>query len=251
MLVSPDPRGRAVTASLRLKNAYGFDQSALEENRQGRLAWKQTYHLVDRLGPPIGAALLAGFIWGFMWLVYAWMIRKTPLLDAISEVIARLIHPSLLLKSLDAVQQVDKLPLVYSGAAVSLVLLVIGSIFAMPHKFIRDLLNGTVRMVLGRVILHSGEKLKRGQPDGRVRYYLRLPNDEVFEVSREGHDAIDEGGVYAVYYLPRSRVVVAVDPRMDVGRVPVPLSERPSTGYPLRSPDDPPRVRPTTMSEKR
>src|SRR5882724_7314799 len=192
-----------------LQRALGFNIEDLSDNRDGKLAPLQKVRLMERLGPPIGATVLAVFIWLILWLIYASVIRKLPVGDALYEVAIRIVQPSVIWNGHEVYGQFSKAPMVYSGAAISVVLLMLGGICALPWRLIRDLFEGKVYMIYGRVEIEQSENTKRGQPDGIVRYYYRLRDDEKFEVSRQAHDAIDSGGLYAVYYLPRSRVVVA------------------------------------------
>ncbi len=171
--------------------------------------------------------MLALFIWLILWLIYASVIRKLPVDEALSEVFMRIVQPQLIWTSYEVYGQMNKAPLVYSGAAISAVMLFIAGICALPFRLLRDLYDGVVFMEYGRVETEQGENKKRGQPDGIVRYYYRLRDSNPFEVSRPAFDAIDSGGLYAVYYVPRSRIIVAVEPRMDAARLPIPLSEGP------------------------
>ena len=229
-----------------LQRAFGFSETDLRLNRSGKLSGAQKIRLLDRLGPVIGAGILSVFIWMVMWLIYASVIRKLPVSDAVSEVAIRVVQPQIMWSGKREVYgQTAKAPLVYSGAAVSLVMLVLGGIFTLPFRLIRDMLGGVVFVAYGRVETEQGENKKRGQPDGVVRYYFRLRDEEIFEVSPQAHDAIDSGGLYAVYYLPRSRVIVSIDPRMDASRLPTPLSEMPAPSFRLHTEPS------TMMSENR
>jgi hypothetical protein len=222
--VAPIARNALLKA---LQRTFGFTDDDLRMNQEGRLANGQRIRLLDRVAPTVGATVLALFIWLILWLIYASVIRKLPVSDALSEVFIRIVQPQLIWQAHEVYGQFNKAPLVYSGAAVSAVLLAIAGICALPFRMLRDLYAGVVYMEYGRVETEQGEKKKRGQPDGIVRYYYRLRDSEPFEVTRQAFDAIDSGGLYAVYYVPRSRIIVAVEPRMDAARLPTPLSEGP------------------------
>jgi len=240
--VAPIARNALIKA---LQRAFGFTDRDLSDNHLGRLSSNQKILLIDRFGPLLGAGILSVFVWLMLWLIYASVIRKLPVHDALWEVGIRVVQPQVIWTGRHEMYgQFSKAPLIYSGAAISVVLLVLGGICALPWKLIRDLVAGVVYMTCGRVEIEQGENRKRGLPDGIVRYYYRLRDNEVFEVSRQAYDVIDDGGLYAVYYLPRSRVVVSVEPRMEGARLPTPLSDGPLPS--LRDPE------PTTiMSENR
>jgi len=228
-----------------LQRTFGFSDFDLRDNHRGRLSANQKIRLLDRLGPILGAGVLSVFVWLILWLIYASVIRKLPVSDALWEVGVRIIQPQVIWTGRHEMYgQFNKAPLIYSGAAISVILLVLGGICALPWKLIRDLIDGVVYMTCGRVHTAQGENTKRGQLDGIVRYYYRLRDNEMFEVSRQAYDVIDDGGLYAIYYLPRSRVVVSVEPRMEGARLPTPLSDGPLPS--LRDPEPS-----TVMSENR
>lgn len=232
-MTAASPATRA-SLSRALEYAFGFTYESVGENRLGKLASNQKLRLFERVFKTAGAGALAVFIWLALWLVYSSIVLKVPVDDAIGEVFTRVLNPQLIWHT-QFFGVYDKTPRTYSAVAISLILLVAFGIFLLPFRLIRDILEGAVCQNLGRIEIEEGENLKRGQPDGKVRYYYRLRDLGKFEVSKAAYDAIDAGGIYAVYYVPRSRLIVAVEPRMESERIPIPLSERPFSAARLLS----------------
>jgi len=73
-------------------------------------------------------------------------------------------------------------------------------------KVIWDIWNGEVKYMDGRVTRH----IRRGR---NTRYYLYHLNDINFRVSRSAYNALIEGGEYRVYFAPRSKRLVAIEPK--------------------------------------
>jgi hypothetical protein len=94
-----------------------------------------------------------------------------------------------------------------------LVLLGLGvySATQIPLDLFADILWKRVRMVEGRVSAREEETRVRGKRDEVIIYHFDM-KDRTFPVPRSAFQAIDSGGSYRVYYLPRSRALVALEP---------------------------------------
>ncbi len=98
-------------------------------------------------------------------------------------------------------------------AATGLALLGFGIYYAtrIPLDLLADVLAKRVRSVEGRVTAREEERKVRGKRD-EVTYYLFEMKEGAFSVSRATFLALDSGGPYRVYYLPRSRTLVGIEP---------------------------------------
>jgi hypothetical protein len=94
-------------------------------------------------------------------------------------------------------------------------LLGLGAYYAsrIPIDVFADILEKRVRMSEGRVMAREEEKLVRGKRDDITIYYFEM-KERTFQVSRQTFLALDAGGLYRVYYLPRSMRLVAIEPRV-------------------------------------
>jgi hypothetical protein len=80
-----------------------------------------------------------------------------------------------------------------------------------PFDLVRDMLGKRVRVAEGRVTLREEDKKVPGKRDEVSFYYFHL-KERQFQVSRKAFLAIDDGGSYRAYFLPRSNTLVAIEP---------------------------------------
>ncbi len=80
-----------------------------------------------------------------------------------------------------------------------------------PMDVVVDMLGKRVRIAEGRVTTREEDKKVRGKRDEVTFYYFHL-KERSFPVSRKAFQAIDDGGSYRIYYLPRSQTLVAIEP---------------------------------------
>jgi len=95
--------------------------------------------------------------------------------------------------------------------AAGLTLLGFGIYFAtrIPLDLLADVMAKRVRMAEGRVT--SREEEKSTSRDDFSFYYFEM-KEHKFQVSRATFVALDSGGLYRVYYLPRSHRLAAIEP---------------------------------------
>ena len=94
-----------------------------------------------------------------------------------------------------------------------LLFLVLGAYQAsrIPLDLLADVLSKGVRWTEGRVSAREEEKLGQGKRDEVVKYFFEM-KDHMFQVSRRAFLALDDGGLYRVYFLPRSHTLLAIEP---------------------------------------
>jgi hypothetical protein len=78
-----------------------------------------------------------------------------------------------------------------------------------PLDIFGDIMIKRVRMGEGRVTAREQEK--PGKRDDVIEYLFEM-KERTFQVSRATFRALDSGGLYRVYYLPRSCRLVAMEP---------------------------------------
>lgn len=93
----------------------------------------------------------------------------------------------------------------------ALTLLGFGIYFAtrIPLDMLADVVAKRVRMSEGRVTAREEEKIT--SRDDITLYYFEM-KEHKFQVSRATFVALDSGGLYRVYYLPRSHRLAAIEP---------------------------------------
>lgn len=207
---------RLAATARALQYAFRTSERGLEANREGRLADEQFRHLLYELARPLLTFLLALLIWLTAWIFYACILLKFPMLQFLSEVCFRIGHPWQIWAG-TALLGAGKSQLIAGCASASFYLLAWLTLYRIKGVLALDLLRRRVLSSTSRVDIEKQE-----DPNGVAHYYYvlkgRTANQETrsdelrFEVTELARQAIDEGGLYTVYYLPRSNVAVAAEP---------------------------------------
>lgn len=80
-----------------------------------------------------------------------------------------------------------------------------------PLDLLADIIAKRVRSLDGRIMTREEEVDVGKKRDDVINYYFDMKVC-TFKVDRRAYLAIDSGGGYRVYYLPRSRTLVAIEP---------------------------------------
>ena len=84
--------------------------------------------------------------------------------------------------------------------------------FRMPLLLYFDLLDRKVEAREGRVVAREEQINRANGRDPIEKYYFDLKTDR-FTVNLAAYKAIENGSVYLLYVLPRSRQLVAIEPK--------------------------------------
>ena len=128
--------------------------------------------------------------------------------DAFLYVVDRMMSPGNLFSDLGTFKTILAAALTLSG-------LVAGAMFASRFSMALyfDLIDRTVLIREGRVESSEHELLRRNGKDPVENYYFHFKSEK-FPVSRKAFKALDCGAAYYLYVLPRSRRLVAVEPKI-------------------------------------
>ncbi len=243
MPIDPSVRANHVRLARTLEHALGFNRLDLELNREGRLSRSQVHQLIARILRPVAVAALTLLCWAVFWVVYLLGVLHRPWYEVQGEIATRIIHPHTIFLAQWANLAYDRSPLLYTGAALSFFFLCLLGLTRVPWKLLFDVIAGHVECAQGRVA--KGEEETKTHRDAGVRYYYRLPDEQPFEVSQLAYRALESGNSYGLFYLPRSRMLVAVEPHLDPGQLPRPLAPfQLSAPIPASGLAPPPTVRP-------
>jgi hypothetical protein len=191
-----------------LAKAFRFSAHSLEANRRGKLGPEQVRSTFLELVRPLvfGAGCVLAPL--SLWTIMVMMDRRTSSSESFSYVISSMLSPGELWQSLGY----------FKTAIAGLATLagLIGGVlfckrFSMALYF--DLLEHTVVIREGRVESSEHEVLRKAGKDPLEQYFFHHKNEK-FAVSRQAFRAIDCGAAYYIYYLPRSRRLVAVEPKI-------------------------------------
>lgn len=164
--------------------AFGFSQKALEQNRKGRMTSAQRLPLFKTFLKPVLATVL--FLAFAAWLAIGRGAPEEPTLKS------RLFH---------------YLPAVLVGG--------VGLALAtrIPFASYFDALGGSLVIREGRIESREEDVYVKGKRKDTTNYYFHLKT-ETFRVTRQAFNAIESGAAYRLYLAPRSRTIVAIEPRV-------------------------------------
>ena len=192
-----------------LSKALQFSPPSLEANRGGRLTGEQVKRLLPRFIRP--AILTAICAFGPI-LIWTWMKAGSDQLSFVSALPALFKE---LIQMDDLVENHGKIGAAFRIGSI-VIPLAVSAFLAMRVPFLLyfDLIEGKVEAREGRVAARE-ETVNR--PNGRdpvEKYffslrYLNMP------VSLAAYRALEAGSIYIVYLLPRSEVLVSMEPKME------------------------------------
>lgn len=188
-----------------LAKAFEFPPVAIRDYRRGRLPVAQVRPLLIQLVQPLwkSAAFTLVPLFGSAYIASA--SRHCSVAEGLLIVFGVFLHP----RDFAELSGWFRTILYF---AIALTLLGFGIVQALkiPTHLLFDVLGGSVQWVEGRVNSREEEK-HLGERNEETFYYFEM-KDRTFPVSRAAFKALDSGGCYKLYFLPRSRVLVAVEP---------------------------------------
>jgi len=190
-----------------LGKALHFSAETLQVNRNGRLAAEQIQRLAIRC---IRSAFLVSiflFLPVFLWTAVTSAREQVSMFTAAPMVFNDLTHLS------DSVEAHGKF-----GALFRLVSILVGLLMGLfllyrfPFGLYFDIIDGSVFKRDGRIVAREEQTLRSNGRDPLEKYYFDMKTDR-FEINLAAYRAIENGGMYTVYLLPRSQVLVALEPK--------------------------------------
>jgi len=191
-----------------LAKALHFSPETLEINRKGRLASEQIKRLAVRC---VRSALLISiflFLPLFLWMVLTSAREQVPLLSAAPLLFKDLLHLGDSAEAHGRFGALLRLVTVLGGFAIGIYLL-----YRFPFALYFDLLDGTVFAREGRIVAREEQTLRSNGRDPVEKYFFDMKTDR-FDVNLAAYKAVENGGLYRVYLLPRSQVLVSLEPKV-------------------------------------
>ena len=191
-----------------LAAALHFSPASLEANRKGRLSGQQFSGLVGRFANPFIMMLLFGAapfaIWGYL----TANAQHVTFSAGLQLFIGQLSHLGELADS-------DGTFAVITRVGSLLICLVLAGLMASKVSIALyfDLIERAVVAVEGRVIAREETTMRENGRDPIEKYYFDLKTDR-HQVNFAAYRAIETGSVYILYLLPRSRQLVAIEPKI-------------------------------------
>jgi hypothetical protein len=207
-----------------LSKALQFSPEALEANRKGRLYKDQIKRLAPQFIQPavLTLALAVG-----PFIVWTWITagrQQLALANAFPALLTELTHVNDLFEAHGKLGGVIML----ASIVVSLALAAFMA-FRMPLLLYFDLLDRKVEAREGRVVARE-EQINRANGRDPIENYFFCLRYLNMPVSLAAYRALEAGSIYIVYLLPRSEVLVAIEPKMEDAPVSLPAPGKPSQG---------------------
>jgi hypothetical protein len=192
---------------LDLAKALNFSPQALESNRKGRLSRDQFSGLIGRFATPLFLTLLFASAPFLAWGAIGASAQQIPFSAGLQFFFGQLTHLG------DLADSQGKFAVI-SRVGSLLVCLGIAAVIATRVSFglYFDLLDGSVRMVEGRVNAREDQTMRGNGRDPIEKYFFEVKTDR-YPVNLAAYRAIESGSVYLLYILPRSGQLIAVEPK--------------------------------------
>ncbi len=206
-----------------LREANGFTVADLEINRLGGIGAEQHSRLIGQILRPLGRSFLVMAGWILAIVLLTWVISAGIQVDA-----GRPLTPMSLFRRFWLFRGLYVLTFVRLGAIILVITsggaFILAALMTLVKTsgLIRDLWNGKVAMIEGPV--YATQEEKDGSPWDAVReqwtrvrqerdvIYRYAVRDVAVEVSYEGFRAIASGSPYKLYYTPRSKLLLSIEP---------------------------------------
>jgi hypothetical protein len=191
-----------------LSKALGFSPESLEANRLGRLTPEQFKQFIGRCVNPAGLAILSAIAPFLLWIGLTGMREHVSFTAAAGIFIGQLLHIS---------EMADKQGKISTLVTVSTV---VGGLGFAAYNLMRfspgmyvDLLTREVAAREGRVIAREEQTMRPNGRDPIEKYFFDV-KDKRYDVNHACYKALENGSTYLLYVLPRSGVLVSMEPKI-------------------------------------
>jgi hypothetical protein len=191
-----------------LSKALHFSPESLEINRRGRVSSQQIKRLSVRC---VRHALLASiflFLPLFLWMALTSAREQVPFLSAAPILFRDLLHLSDSIEAHGRFGAIFRMGTVLGGLAIGLFM-----VLRFPFALYFDLLDGTVFVREGRIVAREEQTIRPNGRDPVEKYFFDIKTER-FEVNLAAYRAVENGAMYLVYLLPRSKVLVSLEPKV-------------------------------------
>ena len=190
-----------------LSKAFGFSTTSLEANRAGKLSAEQWSSMFGRFIKTV-ISTAAWIIGPFgLWSILIAYNRGLSLPSAVQTIFSLAVHPKEM----------------FTDGWMKPAFCIVATLACVGVGFLRasrisfglyfDLLERAVVLKEGRVEGREEQIFRPGGRDPIERYFFDT-KDERFSVNLQAYRAIEQGAAYRLYLLPRSRALVAIEPRV-------------------------------------
>jgi hypothetical protein len=192
---------------LDLAKALNFSPASLEANRKGKLAGDQFTALIGKFATPAFMTTLFAVAPFAIWGALTADKQQVSFSAGLQIFLGQIMHIG------ELADDQGKLAVVLRMGSL-LVSLGLAVLFAsrVSIGLYFDLLERSVVVKEGRITAREDQTIRPNGRDPIENYYFDLKTDR-FPVNLAAYRAIENGSVYLLYVLPRSRQLVAIEPK--------------------------------------
>lgn len=192
---------------MELAKALNFSPASLEANRKGKLAGDQFTALLGKCATPAIMTVLFAAAPFVIWGVLTGEKQQVSFSAGLQIFLGQIMNLG------ELADDQGKLAVVMRMGSL-VVSLGLAFLFAsrVSIGLYFDLLGRAVETKEGRITAREDQTLRPNGRDPIEKYYFDLKTDR-FPVNLAAYRAIENGSVYLLYVLPRSRQLVAIEPK--------------------------------------
>jgi hypothetical protein len=192
-----------------LSKALQFSPDSLEANRKGELSKEQAKKLAGRCIGPVFFTWLFAVAPFLAWIHITSTREQVSFLPALTVFIHQLTHVNDLFEAQGKMGGVIMLGSIVISVAIAIIMA-----FRVSLALCADVLDRKVIMQEGRVVAREETINKPNGRDPIEKYffslrYLNMP------VNLAAYRALEAGSIYMVYLLPRSELLVSIEPKIE------------------------------------
>ena len=193
---------------LDLGKAFPFSPEALEANRQGQLSMEQFKRLITRCWRPAAIAAVCALAPLLFWTGLTASKQQVSFDDALGIFLSSLVHIGQMTAAHGKFGAFITL-----GSTLGLLGFAAYTASRIPLALYFDLLDRKVISKEGRLVTREENILRGNGRDPIERYYFGMKS-HYYLVNQASIQAIENGSIYRIYLLPRSDVLVSLEPML-------------------------------------
>jgi hypothetical protein len=191
-----------------LAKAFPFSADALETNRQGKLARDQFKKYIGRCTRPAIMAVVCFLAPLLFWTGITATKQQVSFVAAFPIFLSNLTHLGQL-----AASQGKWSAFFTIGTTIAFLGLAGFMVSRISLLLYFDLLDRNVTFKEGRLVAREEQTLRDNGRDPIEKYYFGLKTQR-YEVNLASYRALDNGSVYLLYLLPRSDLLISLEPKL-------------------------------------
>jgi hypothetical protein len=191
-----------------LSKALGFSPASLEANRVGRLSADQFKQFIGRCVNPAVIAAISAIAPFLLWVSLTGMHEHVSFPVALNIFLGQLLHLGEMAEAKGKISTLVTVATVLGGLGFA----AYNAMRFSPGMYF-DLLAREVVAREGRVIAREEQTLRPNGRDPIEKYYFDV-KDKRYDVNHAAYKALENGSNYLMYVLPRSGVLVSMEPKI-------------------------------------